>query len=246
MDKIVKPLLGIIGGLGPMSSVYFYELITSHTKAVRDQDHIDIILSSKASTPDRTAYIVGKSSESPLPCMIEEARMLERCGASVIVIPCNTAHYFIDQVRNSVSAGVPSIIEETVYHLNKTGTEKAGILATEGTILSRSYQCKLDEAGISYEIPDEKYQKRLTELIYDDIKSGKTADTDKFNSVINHMKEKGCDKMILGCTELSLINKTLGESPQIIDSLEVLACSAIRMCGHEAVGFCPEFDLLCN
>ena len=62
-----RKLLGIIGGLGPMSSAYFYELITEHTLASRDQDHIDIILSSHATTPDRTDYILGRSNESPLP-----------------------------------------------------------------------------------------------------------------------------------------------------------------------------------
>ena len=63
-----RSLLGIIGGLGPASSAYFYELITEHTKASCDQDHIDIILSSRATTPDRTDYILGKSDKSPLPC----------------------------------------------------------------------------------------------------------------------------------------------------------------------------------
>ncbi|MBQ2545417.1 MAG: aspartate/glutamate racemase family protein, partial [Clostridia bacterium] len=82
-----RKLLGIIGGLGPASSAYFYELITEHTKAARDQDHIDIILSSRATTPDRTAYILGESGDSPLPAMIADARSLEDYGATAIVIP---------------------------------------------------------------------------------------------------------------------------------------------------------------
>ena len=52
-------LLGILGGLGPMATVYFYEMLTAHTKADTDQEHIDIIISSRATTPDRTAYILG-------------------------------------------------------------------------------------------------------------------------------------------------------------------------------------------
>lgn len=112
-----KPLMGILGGLGPMASAYFYELITAHTKAERDQDHIDIILSSRSSTPDRTAFITGESDDSPLPFMVQDAKRLEAYGADAIVIPCNTAHYFIDEVRKSVSVPVPSIIEETAAHL---------------------------------------------------------------------------------------------------------------------------------
>ena len=87
-------LPGIIGGLGPMASVYFYEMITEHTLAKCDQDHIDLLLTSRATTPDRTAYILGQSDESPLPVMISEAKRLISAGADVIVIPCNTAHYF--------------------------------------------------------------------------------------------------------------------------------------------------------
>ena len=75
-----RPLLGILGGLGPMASAYFYELITAHTKAARDQDHIDIILSSRASTPDRTAFITGNSPDSPLPYMVEDAEQIGRAS----------------------------------------------------------------------------------------------------------------------------------------------------------------------
>lgn len=99
-------LLGILGGLGPMSSAYLYEYITAHTKVSSDQEHIDIILSSRSSTPDRTAFITGERGESPLPVMIEDARRLEKYGAEAIIIACNTAHYFIDEVRASVN--VPS------------------------------------------------------------------------------------------------------------------------------------------
>ena len=65
--------LGILGGLGPMSSVYFYGMLTSHTLAVCDQQHLNILLSSRADTPDHTDYILGRSDENPLPVMVEEA-----------------------------------------------------------------------------------------------------------------------------------------------------------------------------
>ena len=122
-----RKLLGIIGGLGPASSAYFYELITEHTKARRDQDHIDIILSSRATTPDRTDYILGRSQDSPLPAMISDAKSLETYGATAIVIPCNTAHYFIDEVRRSVSVPMPSIITVS-YSFSPDPTPVAPIL----------------------------------------------------------------------------------------------------------------------
>ena len=63
--KAIHPVLGIMGGLGPAASCYLYQMITDHTPAQKDQDHIDIVISSRASTPDRTAFIVGKSKDDP-------------------------------------------------------------------------------------------------------------------------------------------------------------------------------------
>ena len=234
-----RKLLGIIGGLGPASSAYFYELITEHTKVARDQDHIDIILSSHATTPDRTDFILGRSEESPLPAMVADAKSLETYGATAIVIPCNTAHYFIDEVLNSVSVPVPSIITETVRHIQKCGFRKAAILATEGTIVSGSYQREFDAFGLSCMTPDKEGTKRLMEIIYDEVKRGTIPPASELYEVVDPMFEAGCDCAILGCTELSLIGRQMQNDPRIVDSLTVLADCAIRLMGHETTGF-PE------
>ena len=237
-------LLGVLGGLGPMASAYFYEMITAHTKAQRDQDHIDIILSSRASTPDRTDFILGRSTESPLPAMIEDAKALEAFGARAIVIPCNTAHYFIDQVRASVSVPVPSIIRETAHFVRTCGHKKAGILATEGTIASGAYQSALEREGIEYAVPDAACQEKLTRSIYDYVKRGLRSDPALLYEVAHSLQEAGCDCMILGCTELSVAAREIPEEEMFIDSLQVLACRAITMCGSETQGFRREFSLM--
>jgi len=241
MEIKKRPLLGIIGGLGPMASAYFYELITAHTKASRDQDHIDIILSSRASTPDRTAYITGNSWESPLPYMVQDAKRLEVYGADIIVIPCNTAHYFLDEIRRVTDVRVPSIIEETAAFVKKAGYKKAGIMATAGTVSSGSYQKVLEDEGVEWAVPDKVHQQYLHELIYDDVKSGREPDLEKFYKIARHLQDKGCDKLILGCTELSLINKIIGGDPLFADSLEVLAYTAITECGSTPCGFPKDF-----
>ncbi len=240
MNNALK--LGILGGLGPMASAYFYEMITEHTKAERDQDHIDILLSSRASTPDRTDFIMGRSEVSPLPIMIEDARYLESCKVSAIVIPCNTAHYFIEELRKSVSIPMPSIITETVHHIKHAGKKKAGILATEGTVSTNTYQMECEENGIDWEIPSEENQKILMELIYNCVKKGLPADRELFYKVVNDLIEKGCDTIILGCTELSVINRQLGGDDRFVDSLEVLAYTAIKMCSQTPIGFGPDYN----
>ena len=238
-----RSILGILGGLGPLSSAYFYEMITEHTKASRDQDHIDIILSSRATTPDRTAFILGNSDEDPVPYMVEDARLLERYGADAIVIPCNTAHHFIEEVRANVSVPVPSIITETVSHIRKCGYGKVCILATEGTVSSGSYQAELEAAGLEWAVPDKAGQDIITDIIYGDVKSGRVPSPDKLFSVAEPMFGAGCDCAILGCTELSVLKRQFKEKKQYVDSLEVLAAKAIRMFGHETVGFTDDFDL---
>lgn len=237
---IPHPLLGVLGGLGPLSSAYFYELITSFTKAERDQDHIDIILSSRASTPDRTSYILGNSDACPLPYMIHDAQSLEKYGATALVIPCNTAHYFIHEVRRAVSIPVPSIITETVLYLKRNGFHKACILATQGTISSGAYQEELVRYGLDYAVPDRQGQEKIMDIIYSDVKKGFIPSPEKLFSTAAPLFSAGCDCAILGCTELSLLQrKMIGEyaDKRFVDSLAVLASISIRLMGHTVVGF---------
>ncbi len=238
-------LLGILGGLGPMSSAYLYKMITEHTKAECDQDHIDIVLNSRSATPDRTAFILGESDDSPLPYMVEDAKRLERYGADGIIIACNTAHYFIDEVRRAVSVPVPSIIYETVDFLRKSGFKKPGILATSGTVKAGSYQEKCISLGLDFDIPSDSSQEKLMDMIYGCVKCGKPASKDDFLTVSDEMQKAGCDCLILGCTELSVMADELKLSgddsvPYLADSLEVLSAFSIGFCGKENVGFDPK------
>lgn len=240
MEK--SPLLGILGGLGPMSSVYFYEMLTEHTEAECDQDHLNIIISSHASTPDRTAYILGNSDENPLDVMIDDVKRLKAYGAGVIAIPCNTAHYFYNELKKEVDIPILNIIEETVDVAFRSGTECIGVLATDGTIKTESYQKVCADHGIRCEVPSEKEQAWLMDIIYGDIKKGKRADMEKFSEICRSLEEKGCQRLVLGCTELSLIKRNEGLGDIFLDSLEALAHRTIMRCNKIAVGFPTYFD----
>ena len=235
-------LLGVLGGLGPASSAYLYELITARTKASRDQEHINMIISSHATTPDRTAFITGESAESPLPTMISDARRLEAYGAQAVVIACNTAHYFIDEVRRAVGVPVPSIISETAAFARHCGYRTVSVMATPGTVAAGAYQNALGALGVDYVLPDEAGQAALTSLIYDTVKAGKALEPERFYEIADSLEKKGAEAHILGCTELSVINSRLPHEARFLDSTEVLAYAAIRLCGRETTGFAPEFD----
>lgn len=236
-SKETTPLLGILGGLGPMATVYFYEMLTSHTAAAVDQDHIDLILSSRATTPDRTAFILGQSDNNPLPTMIEEAKRLTEAGATLLVLPCNTAHYFYDELNKASAVPILNIIEETVRHCASRGLNKLGILATEGTVSSGAYHTVCERHGCTAVAPDEGAQKVINAIIYDEIKRGREPNMEAFLAVANNLRAQGCDTLILGCTELSLLKKGGALDSYYTDSLEVLAAATIRACHKTPVGF---------
>lgn len=236
-----KQLLGVLGGLGPMSTFRFCELLTAHTAATCDADHIDMIVSSRASTPDRTAFILGKSDVSPLPAMREEAARLVTAGAELIVIPCNTAHYFYDALAADCPVPMLNIIRETVGFLHDSGIGRFGLLATEGTVRSRSYHRYTEETGTECLVPTDAEQTIITDIIYGAVKRGGTPDMDAFRRVTDAMLSRGCEALVLGCTELSLLPKDRLDPSVFIDSLDVLAYRTILECGRKPIGFPNRF-----
>lgn len=232
------PLLGILGGLGPMSTVCFYEMLTARTQAAADSDHIDIVISSRATTPDRTAYILGHSDRNPLPIMIEDARRLVDFGATLLAVPCNTAHFFYDALRAAVSVPILNIIEETVLALSRMNVRQVGILATEGTVSSGAYHKVCSAHGLTAVAPAPEDQRRLNDLIYRSIKSGIRPRAEELERIAAPLRRAGCERLILGCTELSLIKRDGGLDERLyIDSTEVLALRTILRFGKTPIGF---------
>ena len=236
------PLLGILGGLGPLSTVYFCELLNRHTDASCDAEHIDMIVSSRASTPDRTAFILGTSDRDPLPVMLEEAHRLERAGAELLVIPCNTAHYFYDGLTEGCRIPILNIIEETVAHLSRLGVHRFGLLATEGTVSSGAYHRLCKSTDMECLTPTQTEQKCITSVIYDQVKQNKPVDRDAFLRVADALFARGCERLILGCTELSLLKKEGLCDERFVDSLDVLAYRTIVACGKRPIGFPSSFS----
>lgn len=226
--------VGVLGGLGPMASVYFYDMVINMTDAKTDQEHVDMIITNRATTPDRTAFIVGSSDEDPSNILIDDATKLEKYGVDFIVMTCNTAHYFYEKIARSVNLPLVNIVEETIKHAKATNHKKLGILATTGNIKTSLYQNMCEKYDMKYLTLDENRQSKVMEIIYDDIKSGKPADMDKFNSIVDYLKENDCDGVILGCTELSILkNDNELDGNFYIDSLEVLARETIVRSGRK-------------
>lgn len=220
-----------------MSGIYFCEMLTAHTYASKDSDHLNFLLSSRADTPDRSSFILGFSNDDPTPRMRSEAKRLEAAGAELLVIPCNTAHYFYSKVAEAVDIPILNIIEETAKLCSLEGIKTVGVLATEGTAKSGAYKDIFSKYEIDIIPLSEEEQNFITETIFDRIKSGLDPNVDKFINLCDTLQKKGCERVILGCTELSLIKKRNTLPNFVIDSLEVLCIAALSACQKTPCGF---------
>ena len=233
--------LGVIGGLGPMASAYYLELVIRMTDAKRDQEHPEIILLNIPSIPDRTAYILGRSQENPLEPMIELGKQLKGLGATVVATPCITAHYFHEALQQGI--GLPLIhgIRCTAQTLRDAGVTKVGLMATDGTVQSGIFQRQVEELGMELVLPGEEGQRGVMTLIYDQVKAGMEPDMALFAVIRDELRSKGAQAVVLGCTELSLLKKQQDLGQGILDALEVLAKESVLACGKQVK---TEYDQL--
>lgn len=228
-----KKTLGIVGGVGPLATMFIGEMIVRRTKAAKDQDHVNSIITNNTRIPDRTAYIMGRSEEDPVPVMIEDIKKLTSIGAELIIIPCNTAHTFYEKLQQGSPVPVIHMIRETMKRASEQQAQKVGILATTGTITSKVYQQAAEEFGLEAVLPDEAIQEKVMSIIYDNVKAGKDADRNVWNDIATFLENQGCDRIILGCTELSIVKKEMDLPDFYLDSLIVLAETAIEACGYD-------------
>lgn len=226
-----KEILGVIGGLGPIATAHFMALVTEMTAAATDQEHLNMIIYSVPSIPDRTAHILDNSKPSPLPHMLAIGQTLAKQGVDRIAIPCMTAHYFFERLEVGIPVPLVHGVRETVRHLKENGIQTVGIMATDGTIRSRIFRSELEAQGLSAIVPGEEAQKHVMHLIFNNIKAGIPAEMDRFHTAAEDLRIQGAEAIILGCTELSLIKRDFEIGPGFIDAMEVLAQQSVLQCG---------------
>lgn len=150
----MKKTIGILGGMGPMATADLFQKITALTDAAGDNGHIRVYIDSNASIPDRTAAILA-GGEDPVPAMADALRHLELCGADCVVMPCNTAHYFLPRLEPLTKLPFLSMIEAAAEVCRTRFPGKTvGILATTGTLSAGLYQEALSAAGVPFLVPD--------------------------------------------------------------------------------------------
>ena len=230
-----EKIIGILGGMGPEATSDLFQKIIRNTQAIRDQDHFRVLIDNNPKIPDRTPAILD-SSENPVPMMIEVAKNLKKAGADFIVIPCVSAHYFIEELREGVSITIVSIIDEVAGVLERyvPGIKRVGLIATTGTIKADLFQDRLREIGVEVLVPFPKKQENLVmSAIYGEsgIKAGLVSleNKEKILQTSKALIEKGAQGIIGGCTEVPLVVNQTDIDVPFFDSLNILALSAIRI-----------------
>jgi len=234
----MKKTIGILGGMGPEATAYFYELIINQTRADTDQEHIKAIIYSNPEIPPRTDAILGKGP-SPTPLIVEGFQRLKEAGADFVVMPCVTAHYFYQEVRDQVDIPFISLLDESVKWAKDEVPElrKVGLVASSGTLESRLFHDIFGKAGIEVIHPEEEEQNRVMEAIFGPrgIKAGFTSGFPK-ETLVNIAKmlvARGADAIIAGCTEIPLVLKELDIPVPLINPLRIAAQACIIEAGYE-------------
>jgi aspartate racemase len=228
--------LGILGGMGPLATSCLFKKIIDLTDANCDQEHIPIFIYNNTSIPDRTAYLVN-SGENPKEYLIESAKTLENIGADFLIMPCNTAHYFYDEIIKEINIPFLNMIEETVKYVLKKypGIKKVGLLATDGTCAAGIYDKYFGNYGIEVIKPSKEKQSFVMKFIYDIKKGSSKINFDGFYEAVQEMNDKDVDVSLLGCTELSLAKDLYHIKGTYVDPLEVIAIRAIKYAGKNSL-----------
>ena len=225
--------LGVIGGMGSLATKVFFEKIIENTVASKDQDRIDMIILNHATLPDRTKAILEGKELSFLNAVKPDIELLEKAGVENIAIPCNTSHYFYEQMQNMTKVNIINMVRETAAFINKRYGEnsKVGILATDGTIATGIYERECLNFNLRPYHPSEFDQQRIMRTIYN-IKADVNYQPYELEDMIQHLiTNENCSSVILGCTELSSVYLDPEIRKYCVDPMEVLVENSIILSG---------------
>lgn len=220
-------IVGIIGGMGPLATIDLMKKIIEETPVTKDQDHIHMVIDNFPQIPDRTTAILA-NGEDPTPYLIESAQRLKRAGADVIAVACNTAHYFLPFVQDTVPVPILHMPRETAQFILESKIEKVGLLATDGTLKTRLYQDALEANRIVVIEPDENMQQKVMKGIYsikqNDLKKG----TKYLREAAESLTALGAEAIIAGCTEVPIVLHST-EKIRVIDPTKILAETVVKL-----------------
>ncbi|HLQ40228.1 MAG TPA: amino acid racemase [Tetragenococcus sp.] len=233
----MKNFFTILGGMGTMATESFVHLLNERTPDVTsDQDYFNYLMLNHATMPDRTAFILDQSKTDPGPVLQADVKQIAPLKPDFFVLACNTAHYFYDDMQKLTDIPIlhmPRLAVKAILQTQSGMNKKirVGLLATKGTIATEIYSREIEKFNeLEVVLPSVDLQAEIMHLIYHDVKENNFIDKSLYEKILAEMTcTYHCDVMLLGCTELSLVQESVKNTTYpIIDAQAVLVNETIR------------------
>lgn len=223
-------VVGVLGGMGPMATVDFLRKLVEATPATRDQEHVPVVVSSIPQVPDRTAAYRGEG-ESPLPALLASGRRLVAAGAGLVVVPCNTAHLWFDELRHTLGLPMLHVVDAALDALQALAQAQApaavGLLATDATLSSGLYVNR-GQARVRWLLPTADEMSRCIEPGIAAVKAGQLErGRELLRCAARGLERRGARALVLACTEIPLALGPHDTALPLVDATAALARSAV-------------------
>jgi len=221
---------GIIGGLGPETTAEFYLKIIfgCYEKNQIQRPPILIWNVPLKYEIENDLLTMSEGEERYLPYLIEAVEKLEKGGADFLVMPCNSLHMFIGDIRKTVQIPVLSVLEETASFLRNINVSEVGVLATTTSVKQGLYEKALSKVGIKQILPDNFDQAKIGKIISNIVlNQHANRDREELLKIIDRLVKRGVKNIILACTDLQLLVPQR-QDVKIYDTMEIFAQSTIN------------------
>ena len=215
--------LGVLGGMGPQATVDFLAKLVQVTPVQREQDHLHVLVDSNPKVADRNLALAGQGP-SPAPQLVAMAQRLERAGAQLLVMACNTAHAFEREIRAAVAVPFVGIVDEAADACARLGARQVGLLAAPGCLAAGLYQRALAQRGMAPVLLAPAEQAAFDALLYR-IKLGepRAALSPAMQALAHGLIARGADTVLAACTEVPLVLSQAEVERALIDATHNLA-----------------------
>jgi aspartate racemase len=227
----VSQTIGILGGMGPHATLDFMRMLLNLSNKTKESENYRVVVDNNPQIPSRTrAFLFGE--EDPTNYMIEGVKSLISAGADFIVVPCNSAHYFLPKVFETVPFPYIDIVKATSNKIVESECLTVGLLGGEVTVEAQLYEKELNEKTISViHVPSS--EQHVVRSVIEDVKAGNISEATFLNmeSLLSAFSEQGVEAVVLACTELQAVmpNIRIPVNIKIFDSVEILALAAIEL-----------------
>ncbi|MBB2910575.1 aspartate racemase [Streptosporangium becharense] len=225
-----RPLLGVLGGMGPLATAHFYRMLVEATPAKTDQEHVRVAIWADPSVPDRTEFLLGEGP-SPVPAMLDGLRWLRAAGADCVVIPCNTAHAYVEELVASTGVPVLDMVTAALRSCQavRPGVRRVGVLATRGTRAARLYERAGSRLGIEVvQVPSAVQREHVDTAIRTVKAGGDLAEAARsIETAARVLHALGAEVGVAACTEIPLVMAGAERVLPMVDSTAGLVEAAL-------------------